>query len=188
MWLLHRVNLETNINGMKYKQEALVLFIAFFLFGCNQETTDKDFNKFTGLWSLYIMERQNLKSGEWHEWRAGMQGYILYDGQSNMAVHHTTVGYEKFDLQYANFTDSISVEALKHLTNSLVYFAKYTVDDEQKVVEHARISHSNPSQWNQVVKRRYTFSGDTLTLQPIEEGPLGILRLRWIKESVDVKD
>ena len=103
-----------------------------------------------------------------------------------MSVHLTTVGYEDTDLQFPNFIDSISNEALKHLTNSYVYFAKYSVDEEQSVVKHARISHSNPGQWNEVVKRRYTFSGDTLTLQPLEEETSN-LRLKWIKETVSNK-
>jgi len=50
-----------------------------------------------------------------------------------------------------------------------VYFAKYTIDEEQNVVEHARISYSNPGMWNEIVKRRFTFSSETLILQPLEE-------------------
>ena len=90
------------------------------------------------------------------------------------------------DLRFPNFVDSISNDALKHLTNSYVYFAKYSIDKDQSVVEHARISHSNPGEWNEVVRRRFTFSGDTLTLQPLEEETSG-LRLKWIKSSVSNK-
>ena len=169
---------------MNNKQALLFLSVAFFLIGCNQETAHNDFDKFTGLWSLFIIEQQNPETGEWNKWRDGMQGYILYDGQNNMAVHHTTIGYEKTDVEFPNFTDTISSEALKHLTNSLVYFAKYKVEKDQKIIEHTRISHSNPGQWDEVAKRKYNFNGDTLTLQPIKETPLGILRLKWIKESV----
>jgi hypothetical protein len=168
---------------MKNIQISLFLSIAILFFGCNQETAQKDTNKFSGLWSLSIMEQLNAETGEWSEWRNGMQGYILYDGQNNMSVHLTTEGYEDTDLEFPNFVDSISHEALQHLTNSYVYFAKYTVDEEEHVVEHARISHSNPGEWNAVVRRRYSFSADTLTLQPLEEENTG-LRLKWIKESV----
>ena len=129
------------------------------------------------------MEQLNSETGEWNEWRNGMQGYILYDDDNNMAVHLTTDGYEHTDLKFPNFIDTISTEALKYLTNSYVYFAKYTVDEEHNVVEHARISHSNPGEWDAVVRRRYTFSGDTLTLQPIENATAN-LRLKWIKQSV----
>ena len=167
---------------MKDKLILLFLSMSFLLFGCGQENAQKDANKFSGLWSLYIMEQLDSETGEWSEWRNGMQGYILYDGQNSMSVHLTTEGYEDTDLQFPNFVDSISHEALKHLTNSYVYFAKYTVDEEQHVVQHARISHSNPGEWNAVVRRRYAFSGDTLILQPLEEETAG-LRLKWLKES-----
>jgi hypothetical protein len=112
-----------------------------------------------------------------------MQGYILYDTKNTMSIHLTTKGYEDTDLRFPNFVDTISNVALKHLTNSYVYFAKYTVDEKQHIVEHARISHSNPGMWNEVVKRRFTFSGDTLILQPVEQEISG-LRLKWIKEPV----
>jgi hypothetical protein len=167
---------------MKINNFLFLLLMACLLYGCNKETES---NKFSGLWSLDIMEQINSETGEWEEWRKGMQGYILYDDKNNMAVHLTTKDYEETDLWIPSFEDSISIEALKYLTNAYVYFAKYTVDEEQKVVEHARISHSNPGQWNEVVKRRYTFNGDTLILQPLEED--AGLRLKWIKESVSNK-
>ena len=172
---------------MKINKILILLWIGSLSFGCKEEIANNDFNKFTGLWSLNRIEQQNPETGEWNVWREGMQGYLLYDGQNNMAVHHTTVGYENTNLQFPNFTDTISSEALKHLTNSLVYFAKYRVDEVNNEIEHARISHSNPSQWDEVAKRSYNFSGDTLTLQPIKKTPLGILRLKWIKESVPNK-
>lgn len=165
---------------MKINKVLLILLTAGLSYGCNQETEQKAPNKFNGLWSLYIMEELNAETGVWSEWRDGMQGYILYDDKNNMSVHLTTLGYEDTDLRFPIFTDTISDEALKHLTNSYVYFAKYTIDEKQNVVQHARISHSNPGMWNEVVKRRYTFSGDTLTLQPLEERSSN-LRLKWIK-------
>ena len=166
---------------MKVKKILLSLLIATILYGCNEATEQKEYTKFSGLWSLYAMEQLNPETGEWSEWRNGMNGYILYDDKNNMSVHLTTKGYEDTDLRFPNFVDSISNDALKHLTNSYVYFAKYTIDENQNVVEHARISHSNPGMWNEVVKRRFTFSGDTLILQPLEEKNAG-LRLKWIKE------
>lgn len=120
-----------------------------------------------------------METGKWEEFKNGMQGYILYDDQGNMAIHLTTVGYENTDLRFPNFDDNIPIEALKHLTGSYVYFAKYSVDEEKQIVEHARISHSNPGQWTDVVPRKYTFSGDTLTLQPLDEEIPE--RLKWVR-------
>jgi hypothetical protein len=160
----------------------LLALIAVLTFGCNQEIEQKGTNNFSGLWTLHIMEQLDSTTGIWNEWRDGMQGYILYDDKDNMAVHLTTKGYQNTDLRFPNFVDTIANEALRYLTNSYVYFAKYTVFEEQSVVEHARISHSNPGDWNEAVRRRYTFSGDTLILQPLEEQNAG-LRLKWIRSS-----
>lgn len=168
---------------MRIKEILLILSISTLLIGCNHKNKDAHINRFSGLWSLYVMEQQDSVTEEWNEWRNGMQGYILYDDKDNMALHLTTKGYENTDLRFPNFVDSISTDALKHLTNSYVYFAKYTIDEKQNIVEHARISHSNPEMWNEVVRRRFTFSGDTLTLQPIEKKTAG-LRLKWIRDSV----
>lgn len=156
----------------------LILSIIILCISCNQKT---DSNRFSGLWSLYIMEQQDSVTREWNEWRNGMQGYIHYDDTNNMSLHITTKGYQDTELRFPNFVDTISNDALKHLTNSYVYFAKYTVDEKLKQVEHARISHSNPGLWNEIVKRRFSFSGDTLILQPVEKSIAG-LRLKWIKE------
>ena len=167
------------------KSTSKILFFIFvaLLYGCNPASEqNKEENKFSGLWKLHIMEQRNPDTGEWNEWRNGMQGYILYDNKNNMSVHLTTNGYQDTELRFPNFVDSIPDEALKHLTNSYVYFAKYTIDEDQRTIEHARISHSNPGSWNEVVKRRFTFNGDTLTLQPLEEENSG-LRLKWVKSE-----
>lgn len=172
---------------MKNNQILFVLSITMLFIGCSPKNEEANINRFSGLWTLHIMEQQDSITNNWSEWRNGMQGYILYDDKDNMSVHLTTKGYQDTELRFPNFIDTISTGALKHLTKSYVYFAKYTVDEEQHVVEHARISHSNPGDWNEVVKRRFKFSGDTLILQPVEEQNAG-LRLKWIKESVSDKE
>ncbi len=123
---------------MKLKQSLLVLTITALLMGCDKKSIETKTNPFAGLWSLNIMEQQDSITSEWSEWRNGMQGYILYDEKDNMSVHLTTKGYEKTDLRFPNFIDSIPNNALKHLTGSYVYFAKYTIDENQNVVEHAK--------------------------------------------------
>ncbi len=148
----------------------------------NETVVPEETNKFSGLWSLHIIEQQDSVTGAWAEYRNGLQGYILYDDRDNMSVHLTTKGYENFDLQFPNFIDTVSIEALKHLSNSYVYFAKYTVDEAEGTVQHARLTHSNPGEWNDVVKRKFTFSGDTLILQPVENVNAS-LRLKWVRES-----
>lgn len=166
---------------MKNIKLSLFLVSLSIFTGCNQKTSIEESSRFHGLWSLHIMEQINPETGEWSEWRNGMQGYILYDNRNHMSVHLTTKGYEDTELRFPNFVDTISIDALKHLTGSYVYFALYKVNEVESVVEHARLSHSNPDMWNEIVKRRYVFSGDTLILQPVEEETAG-LRLKWVRE------
>ena len=154
---------------MKINKTLSIALMTVFIMGCQMENKEKETNEFSGLWSLYIMEQKDSITGEWTEWRNGMQGYLLYDDKDNMAVHLTTKGYEDTELRFPNFTDTLSSEALKYLTNSYVYFAKYSVDKDKGAVKHARISHSNPGEWNELVERKFTFTGDTLTLEPLEE-------------------
>ena len=158
-----------------------ILTLSMFFMACQQNIEPKDMNRFSGLWKLHVMEQKDSVTGSWHEWRQGMQGYILYDDQDNMAVHLTLKGYEKTSLRFPNFIDTIPLEALKHLSKSYVYFAKYKVDEEKGTVEHARISHSNPGDWHAKVNRKYSFRGDTLILEPVEQQNAG-LRLKWVKE------
>ena len=165
---------------MRYLNIVLTLTITILITACTQENPKTKLNKLNGLWSLQIMEQQDSVTGQWNEWRNGMQGYILYDNAENMALHLTTKGYQDTDMVFPNFNDTISNDALKHLTGSYVYFAKYSVDEKESIVQHSRISHSNPSMWNQIVRRRFSFSGDTLILQPVEKTLSG-LRLKWIK-------
>ena len=167
---------------MKYKILLPLITMVILLTACNPKPKEVKVNSFAGLWSLHIMEQKDTVTGEWNEWRNGMQGYILYDEKDNMAVHLTTKGYQDTELRFPSLIDTIPEEALKHLTNSYVYFAKYKVNEEKGVVEHARISHSNPGEWNAAVQRRFTFNGDTLTLQPLEQSN-SRLRLKWIRSG-----
>ncbi len=170
------------------KAHQLFLYIALLSIAVGCTTNKKDLgdnqetDKLTGLWILHSMELQDSLTGKWNDWNGGMQGYLLYDGTENMSLHLLTKDYEKMDLVFPNFTDTIPLEALQHLTNSYVYFAKYTLDEENAIVQHKRISHSNPKDWGKTVQRRYSFKGDTLVLRPVEETNAG-LRLKWLQDK-----
>lgn len=165
---------------MRIQLLPLLLFFGI-LTSCIQKQENQIKNPLSGLWSLHIMEQRDSVSGQWHEWRDGMQGYLLYGEQGYMSLHLMEKGYEKTELRFPNFSDTISTEALKHLTGSYVYFAKYSIDEVNGIVEHARISHSNPGDWNKVVRRKFSFNGDTLVLQPAEQ-QLANLRLKWVRK------
>ena len=147
----------------------------------NKQETSSEVDKLPGLWKLQAMEQKD-SLGNWNEWGGGMQGYLMYDGDKNMALHLLKKDYEKTSLEFPNFTDTISEAALKHLTGSYVYIGNYKILSDKNIVEHTRLSHSNPGEWGKVVQRRFSFQGDTLIVQPVEDKNAS-LRLKWLKKK-----
>ena len=134
-----------------------------------------------GLWQLHSMQvRDSL--GHWSDFRGGMQGYLLYDDAGHMALHLATKDYEQTDLQIRNFSDTIALEKLKYLTNFYGYMGRYRLLDTASIVEHTRISHSNPNDWGKTVQRRFQFDGDTLIITPVESANAN-LKLKWLPTS-----
>ena len=158
----------------------LFIYISTLIVLISCHSQDKSKNPIKGLWKLHAMEIRDSTDASWSQWRDGMQGYLLYDGDGHMALHLTTLDYEKTPLSFPNFNDSISLEALKHLTKNYNYHALYALNEKDQTVTHSRISHSNPREWNAVVVRSYRFHGDTLIISPQEER-IANLRLKWLK-------
>ncbi len=156
------------------------ILVATLLAACHTASNTNDDGNLVGLWSLKAMDIQD-STGAWHVWNGGMQGYLLYDNNGHGALHLLTKDYEKFNITFNHFDNEAPLEALRHLNNSYTYMAKYTISKDKGIVEHTRISHSNPGDWGEVVQRKYRFSGDTLILQPVEDEN-SALRLKWLKE------
>ncbi len=165
---------------MKTISKIIVLTTTLMMISCLQVQDKSDKDQFTGLWKLHILEFKDPVSGKYKMYKDGLQGYILYDGKDNMAVHLTSRGYQNPDIAFHDILDSASIEELRHRSQSYVYFAKYKVLEDEKKVEHARISHSNPNEWNLTVQRWYEFKGDTLVLITVENTN-SPLRVKWIK-------
>jgi len=165
---------------MRNTSKFILLIATLIMFSCSHVQDKPDKDQFTGLWKLHILEYKDSISGEYRMYKDGLQGYIMYDGDENMAVHLTSKDYQNTDIIFHDFVDTVSIEELKHRTQSYVYFAKYTVLEDEKKVEHSRISHSNPSLWGTTVQRWYVFRGDTLILTTVENKNAP-LRVKWIK-------
>jgi len=166
--------------GMKIFQLYGLFMPVILLAGCQQGANLSSSEQLAGLWTLHSMELYNADTDSHEEWRDGMQGYILYDGNGHMALNLSSKGYQNFEFEFPNFTDTIAIEALRHLTQNYFYVANYTVFEEEGIVEHARLAHSNPGEWNDIVRRTYAFRGDTLVITPVEDRNKG-LRLKWLK-------
>jgi len=157
--------------------QAFIVAVFVMCIGCQSENK----NAVAGLWKLYSMELKDTTTGEWSNWRDGMQGYLLYDDQNHVALHLMPVGYEENTSDFKNFTDTQSVEKLKHLAMNYNYTGRYAIDTENNIVKHLRLSHSNPNDWGVEVERRFSFSGDTLIITPVERKN-ALLRLKWLRD------
>ena len=146
------------------------------------------------MYKLYSIEEQD-STGIWKEaeWAKGGESYIIYDGLGHMAVQIIPKGYNDFkwliEEQAINQKivkqklDSMSTADLKaavaEFASNYTYVANYTVDDTANVVTHNRITSSIPIVWNTVVKRKFSFSGDTIILSPLTVK----IRLKWIRQK-----
>jgi len=170
-----------------------LLLLSAWVFACNETTTADKRSRLAGMYKLYIAENAD-SNGIWHEdpWTKGGNGYIVYDGMGHMAVHITRKGYNDYkwlpeeeslrDESINKKLDSLSTDELKEavraFAGSYVYAGNYTIEDTIDVVKHERISTSIHSSPGSIVRRAFTFSGDTITLRVLN----GNRRLKWIKQ------
>ncbi len=146
-----------------------IIILLFILGACQSHQS----HPLEGTWELSAMWEED-STGNRAPYAGGMQGYIMYNPDGHMALHLSYTGYEKTDLEIDNFNPDQSLENLKYLTGTYHYLAEYTIEEDaepngsQGVVVHHRIAHSNPNDWGEIVKRRYTIKYDTLFIKPLE--------------------
>lgn len=151
------------------------------IYGCtNKQQAD---NKFDGMWRLDKFESFDRLANRWTDdsTRTGWNGYILYDGQGHMGVHLIPKGYKNFDSN--KNIDSLEHDELKELAkfykSNFVYFANYNLNGA--IIEHNRLSATEPENWGTTLIRDFDFNCDTLILTARENIGGQQLRLRWIK-------
>lgn len=165
------------------RSNAFYLILIALLISCKAENDQSDFDKFSGRWSLSIVEAKDDSISNW-EPRQGhyrnRKGFIIYDGRGGMGVHHVTEDYDSYKFEGAGGLDSLTAKDLRHLADNFVYFGKYRVNDSLKIIEHHIESANFQNMWGTIAKRKYVFSGDTLILSPITNRyPKS--RLKWIR-------
>lgn len=132
-----------------------------------------------GLWKLHVMEVKNDKD-VWSEWRQGIGGYLLYEESGFMSLHLVPKSYPDTDLNFKNFTDTMKIDQLKYISQNYNYTGSYTVDLDSSIVSHTKLSHSNPNEWGEISRRKFSFVDDTLFVVPTEEENAS-LRLKFLK-------
>jgi hypothetical protein len=172
---------------------ALIFLLSALLLSSCSEQKRNDTHRLAGMYKLYISENAD-SNGVWHEdpWTKGGTGYIVYDGMGHMAVQIARAGYNDFNWlpeeqslrdQYIDQKiDSMSVDELKNAVRAFsslyAYAGNYTIEDTADVVKHERIATSIHSPVGSIVRRGFTFSGDTVILRVLN----GNRRLKWIKQ------
>lgn len=179
---------------MKPTSALFYLFIFWGMFcSCRENKPIDKRSRLAGMYKLYIAENAD-SNALWHEdpWTKGGTGYIVYDGMGHMAVHITRKGYNDYkwlpeeeslrDERINQKLDSMSTgelkDAVKAFASSYVYAGNYTIEDSTDVVKHERLSTSIHSPPGSIVRRAFTFSGDTIILHVLN----GNRRLKWIKQ------
>ena len=175
-------------------KSLFIISTIILLSACKTEKPADTNSKLAGMYKLHIIENMD-SSGIWQEqaWAKDGDGYIVYDGKGHMAVQITPQGYK--DFPWLNEEETINEDSLKQKIDSMtvpelkaaltefasnyVYVANYTINDSTGVIQHDRLSHTIPSAWNTSVKRKFTFKGDTIILEPITVNR----RLIWIRQQ-----
>lgn len=107
----------------------------------------------------------------------GLKGSIIYDGKGGMGVHQVPLDYDQYELEGKGGRKSLTEKDWQHMAQNFVYFGGYKVDESRSIVEHHIETHINPGRSSTVAARFYTFSGDTMFLQPVDREPG--LRIVW---------
>jgi hypothetical protein len=171
-----------------------LLFAIIYLTACSQPAKKDAGKMLAGMYKLYKIESQDT-AGIWNESGRynGGESYIIYDGLGHMAVQITPKGYNNFnwldDEQSINEKivnqkiDTMSLPELRAAVSAFasnyVYVGNYTVDDTADIVTHKRITATIPKVWGTEVKRKFSFSGDTLILKPLTANR----RLIWLRQK-----
>jgi len=172
---------------------ALAVFALYGLACSNQSANDRN-KMLAGMYKLYTIESRD-SAGSWIKsgWANGGESYIVYDGLGHMAVQITPKGYRDFkwlneeqaldDKILKDKIDSMSITELKaavtEFSSNYVYVANYTIDDTTDIITHQRLTSTIPAIWGTEVKRKFSFSGDTLILI----NPIVNRRLIWIRQK-----
>ena len=165
-------------------KKLLFITLLAILIACDSKDEISDIDKFTGRWSLHIVEIRYDSASAWvprQDHYKNRQGFIIYDGKGGMGVHHVTENYETYEFEGSGGRDSFTVNDLRHLADNFVYFGKYRVNDTLGIIEHHIESANYQDMWGTIAKRKYVFSGDTLILNPVNANGYPKNRLKWIR-------
>ena len=117
--------------------------------------------QFAGAWSLSRIERRNAEGELLSPAIEDRLGYLIYDAAGYMGV--TLMRPDRVPYSEDGPTAD---EALAQLGSYTSYFGRFTVHEDEGFVTHHLEGSLNPSGAGSDYQRFYTFTDDSLTLQP----------------------
>jgi hypothetical protein len=134
----------------------------------------------SGRWTLAYMDVLD-SLGNARPYMGGMRGSLLYHPSGFISLHLTPENYPDPAGSFSNFDSLQPTGLLKHLANFYSYTGSYRIENDS-VLLHRSIMHSNPREWNRDSRRAFRLSGDSLFMRPLAKG-LERIRLLWIKDT-----
>lgn len=159
-----------------------LLWVAGFLVACDaaEEASTSPEEQLSGRWTLAYMDVLD-SLGNARPYMGGMRGSLLYHPSGFMSLHLTPENYPDPAGSFSNFDSLQPTGFLKHLANFYSYTGSYRIENDS-VLLHRSIMHSNPKEWNRDSRRAFRLSGDSLFMRPLAKG-LERIRLLWIKDT-----
>lgn len=115
-------------------------------------------NPFVGTW-LLVSQHSRYPDGSKRPSRGdNAAGILMYDRDGNMAVQ-----LMRTDEHARKYTDLAALETA--MEGFHAYFGRYEVDDKEQIVRHYVTGSGFFDYRGSVQVRRYSFEGDTLTLE-----------------------
>ena len=137
---------------------------------------------FWGTWKLITIERHNAEGELLPTGTSDRIGYLMYDPAGYMGVVLQTRGRKTDTSKLEHLTSSEDLtpeEALEAFRTYTSYFGTFTVDEIAGEITHHLNGSLDPRGPGSDYVRKFEFSGDLITLQPLV-GPAGIQsRLTW---------
>ena len=131
-----------------------------------------------GTWKLIAIDERDASGARVVPLDYGPEpiGLLMYDASGNMSVHAMRRGRPRLASEDVHSTTPEQAKAA--FVGYGAYFGTYTVDEQAGIVTHHVQGALNPNWEGSDQRRRFTISGDKLTLEPIDFQAAGNKRTR----------
>ncbi len=120
--------------------------------------------RFVGAWRLVAFEEDGPDGEIVYPYGKDATGLLVYDGSGRMSVQ--IMRRDRAPLSSAEWESVPAEEFKKTIEGFTAFFGSYEVDEANSTILHHVEGHVLPESVGKVLRRKFTFSGDFLTLKP----------------------